>query len=121
MDLLHNLTVGEQSLVVGTNHASLAEKGEGRYDQGVALSEVALVQEAKHANRTSQGRRSKIKIQKCFSISPSNLVQEPSLHFIKSSELTGRCQQDGTIRIFHVAPNMSLELIDQGRDGIEML
>ena len=116
-----SVTVGEQGLVMGTNHASLAEKRESSYDHGMTLSEVALVEEAQHANRASQRRRSKIKIQKGFSISQSNLVQEPSLHFIKSPELARRCQQDGTIRVFHVAPNMGLELIDQRRDGVEML
>ena len=116
-----SVTVGEQSLVMGTNHASLAEKRESRNDQRMTLSEVALVEEAKHANRTSQRRRSKIKIQKCFSISQANFVQEPSLHFVKSPELTRRCQQDGTIRVFHVAPNMSLELFNQRRNGIEIL
>ena len=112
------VTVGKESLVVkGASHAMLTEEREGGNNKRMILCESSFVEKAEHTNRASQGRRSKIKIQKSICISYPDFVQEPSLHFIKSLELTRRCQQDGTIRVFHVAPDMSLELIDQRCNG----
>ena len=59
-----SLIMGSQSPVMGTNQALVVEKREGRCDQGMALSEDAPLEKLKHANRVSQNRIIKIKVQK---------------------------------------------------------
>ena len=119
--VLDSVTMGEKSLVMeGSNDAIVAEKRQSIGNEGVAFHECSFVEKAEHSDRASQGWWCKIEIQESRCIRDAHLVQKPSLHLVQPLELTCRCEQNGTAGVFNVAPNMSLELVDQRRVGIEM-